>query len=208
MKKYLILLLAAAMSFGTVSAQSAKEIKKNSKKVAKQKQKEGWEAVNNTLTLDLLYNKYNTTLLEDEENRIAIIGNAMGTSNVKVGKMNAVNAGITEYTTRVAANVTGKLKTIVSSDATSGVDVQEIDKFCAAFESKVKQKLNGLVKTTFTIRKKDANNYRYEVYMWIDRTAAAREAAIIAKETMDAYKMQSLSDQVEDFIGDALSDTE
>ena len=44
--------------------------------------------------------------------------------------------------------------------------------------------------------------------MWIDRTAAAREAAIIAKETMDAYKMQSLSDQVEDFIGDALSDTE
>ena len=208
MKKYLILLLAAAMSFGTVSAQSAKEIKKNSKKVAKQKQKEGWEAVNNTLTLDLLYNKDNTTLLEDEENRIAIIGNAMGTNNVKVGKMNAVNAGITEYTTRVAANVTGKLKTIVSSDATSGVDVQEIDKFGAAFESKVKQKLNGLVKTTFTIRKKDANNYRYEVYMWIDRTAAAREAAIIAKETMDAYKMQSLSDQVEDFIGDALSDTE
>ena len=208
MKKYLVLLLAAVMGFGTLSAQSAKENKKNSKKVAKQKQKEGWEAVNNTLTLDLLYNKYNTTLLEDEENRIAIIGNAMGTNNVKVGKMNAVNAGITEYTTRVAANVTGKLKTIVSSDATSGVDVQEIDKFGAAFESKVKQKLNGLVKTTFTIRKKDANNYRYEVYMWIDRTAAAREAAIIAKETMDAYKMQSLSDQVEDFIGDALSDTE
>ena len=108
----------------------------------------------------------------------------------------------------MASNVTGKLKTIVSSDATSGVDVQEIDKFGAAFESKVKQKLNGLVKTTFTIRKKDANNYRYEVYMWIDRTAAAREAAVIAKETMDAYKMQSLSDQVEDFIGDALSDTE
>ena len=95
MKKYLVLLLAAVMGFGTLSAQSAKEIKKNSKKVAKQKQKEGWEAVNNTLTLDLLYNKYNTTLLEDEENRIAIIGNAMGTNNVKVGKMNAVNAGIT-----------------------------------------------------------------------------------------------------------------
>lgn len=87
---------------------------------------------------------YRTYLEEDPENRIELVGIAIG-KNVKIGRENAIMNGITSYASRAKAQVVGKMKGLMSSEASSTPE-EEIDKFGAAYESGVNTKIAGLVK--------------------------------------------------------------
>lgn len=203
MKKFIVMLIAAFISFGVTTTASAqtKALLKDVKKTVKQKKKEKWEMLTATSTMDYAFAKYRTYMEEDEDNRIALDGIAIG-KNPKIGRDNAVNNAITNYAIRVAANVKGKVKSIASSDASAQ---EEIDKFGQAFESSVNTKIAGLVKQHFVLRRPMANGqYEYNAFLSIDRKAIAEAAKLAAKEALDAFKLQSLSDQVADFIGDAV----
>ncbi|MBQ0057031.1 MAG: hypothetical protein KBT20_05170 [Bacteroidales bacterium] len=212
MKKILVIMLTALFCMGaapvittTANAQTVKQLKKDAKKQVKKYNKEGWTPINSTMSLDMLVAKYNTFLLADEETHIGVIGNSVQASD-KIGKNAAAMDARAQYCARVSAEIVGKIKSL-----DSGSNGEEIDKFGEAFEQKINQKLAGVIKDSFVLKRKSPDKkgmYEYQYFGTIDLTAVNKQAAAIAKETMDAYKLQSLSDQVADFIGDAMNNAE
>ncbi len=198
--------LVFAIVFGgvaTVNAQS-KELKKDVKKRVKQLKKEGWTLSGSTQTLDYALLKYRTYLEEDTENRVEIVGIALG-KNPKVGRDNAVISGISNYAARAKAQVVGKLKSLASSNA-SDEDVQEIDRFGAAYETGVNAKLSGLVKQHFVlVRTLDNGSKEFNVFMSLDEKKAKEAREKAALEAKQKAELKDLSSQVEEFIGEPVS---
>lgn len=201
--------LICAILFGcaaTAGAQS-KALKKDVKKRVKELTKEGWKPLASSSTLEYAFTNYRTYLEEDPENRIELVGIAVG-KNVKIGRENAIMNGITSYASKAKAQVIGKMKSLMSSEGTSVSD-DEMDKFGAAYEVGVNTKISGLVKQHLVLVKESKDGAKeFNVFMSIDEVKAkkAREAALI--EASKAAKMKLLSEQVEEFIGEPVEATE
>lgn len=190
--------LVCAILFGcaaTAGAQS-KALKKDVKKRVKELTKEGWKPLASSSTLEYAFSKYRTYLEEDPENRIELVGIAIGKN------VNAIMNGITSYASRAKAQVVGKMKGLMSSEASSTPE-EEIDKFGAAYESGVNTKIAGLVKQHLVLVKENKDGSKeFNVYMSIDEAKAkkAREEAALAAKKQAALGV--LSQQVEEFIGE------
>lgn len=201
------MLLVCAILFGcvaTVDAQS-KALKKDVKKRVKELKKEGWKPLASSSTLEYAFSKYRTYLEEDPENRIEMVGIAIG-KNVKIGRENAIMNGITSYASRAKAQVVGKMKSLLSSSATDAPE-EEIDKFGAAYQAAVNTKIAGLVKQHLVLVKENKDGSKeFNVYMSIDEAQAkkAREAA--ALEAKKNAALGDLSQKVEEFIGEPVEE--
>lgn len=203
MKKNLTyFLLVFAVLFGAVSTMDAqsKALQKDVKKRAKQLQKDGWTMLASTTTLEYALLKYRTYIEEDPENRIELTGIAEG-HNPKIGRENAIMNAITSYAGRANSQVTGKMRSLMSSDASSSSE-EEIDKFGAAYQQAVGAKISGLVKQHFVLVQEKDGKKTFNVFLSLDETLArkAREAA--ALEAAKQAALGNLSQQVEEFIGD------
>lgn len=197
------LMLVLAVLFGGVASVSAqsKALEKDVKKRVKELKKEGWKLQASTTTLDYAMLKYRMYLEEDEENRIPLTGIAEG-KNLKIGRENAIMNGITSYAGRAKAQVVGKMKSLMSSDAAAASE-EEIDKFGAAYEAGVNTKISGLVKQHFVlIREMDNGKKEFNVFMSIDETQAKKAREEAALEAKKKTALGDLSEQVEDFIGE------
>lgn len=202
-RKFMYLMLVLAVLFGGVASVSAqsKALEKDVKKRVKELKKEGWKLQASTTTLDYAMLKYRTYLEEDEENRIPLTGIAEG-KNLKIGRENAIMNGITSYAGRAKAQVVGKMKSLMSSDA-AAVSEEEIDKFGAAYEAGVNTKISGLVKQHFVlIRDMDNGKKEFNVFMSIDETQAKKAREEAALEAKKKTALGDLSGQVKDFIGE------
>ena len=199
--------LVCAILFGCVATAGAqsKALKKDVKKRVKELKKEGWKPLSSSSTLEYAFSKYRTYLEEDSENRIELVGIAIG-KNVKIGRENAIMNGITSYASRAKAQVVGKMKTLLSSSATDAPE-EEIDKFGAAYQSAVNTKIAGLVKQHLVLVKDNKDGSKeLNVYMSIDEAQAkkAREAA--ALEAKKNAALGDLSQKVEEFIGEPVEE--
>lgn len=202
-RKFMYLMLVLAVLFGGVASVSAqsKALEKDVKKRVKELKKEGWKLQASTTTLDYAMLKYRMYLEEDEENRIPLTGIAEG-KNLKIGRENAIMNGITSYAGRAKAQVVGKMKSLMSSDAAAASE-EEIDKFGAAYEAGVNTKISGLVKQHFVlIREMDNGKKEFNVFMSIDETQAKKAREEAALEAKKKTALGDLSEQVEDFIGE------
>lgn len=132
-----------------LSKAQTKAIEKDAKKRCKELKKAGWEPLASTSTMEYSMLKYRTYLEQDDENRIAITGIATGKNN-KIGRENAIHSGVASYAQRAKAQIVGKVKSVISSDA-NNTSQEEIDKFGAAYESGVNAKIGGLVKEHFAL---------------------------------------------------------
>lgn len=201
-KSFMYLMLVFAVLFGAVASVSAqsKALEKDVKKRAKELKKEGWKMQASTSTLDYALLKYRMYMEEDEENRIALTGIATG-KNVKVGRENAIMNAITSYAGRAKAQVVGKMKSIISSDAS--LTGEEIDKFGAAYESAVNAKIGGLVKQHFVLVKDNGDGTKeFNVFLSLDESAAKKAREEAAQEAKRQAALSDLSEQVEEFIGE------
>lgn len=201
-------LLAIALIFcgSSVAFAQSKLLKKDIKKTCKEWKKAGWSLLATASTMEYALTKYRTYVEADEENHIVLTGIAVG-KNPKIGRENAMMNGITSYASRAKAQVVGKMKSIMSSDA-EGMSEEEIDKFGAAYEMGVNTKIAGLIKQHFVLVREKGGSKEFQVYMTIDETAAkkAREAA--AKEAKKKAALNDLSTQVEEFIGEPVEPEE
>ena len=176
-------------------------MEKDVKKRVKELKKEGWKLQASATTLDYAMLKYRMYLEEDEENRIPLTGIAEG-KNLKIGRENAIMNGITSYAGRAKAQVVGKMKSLMSSDAAAASE-EEIDKFGAAYEAGVNTKISGLVKQHFVlIRDMDNGKKEFNVFMSIDETQAKKAREEAALEAKKKTALGDLSEQVKDFIGE------
>lgn len=184
-----------------LTKQQTKAIEKDAKKRCKQLQKAGWEPLASTSTMEYSMLKYRTYIESDEDNRIPITGIALGRSN-KIGRENAIHSGVASYAGRAKAQVTGKMKSILSSDA-HNTSQEEIDKFGAAYESGVNAKLSGLVKEHFTlVRTNKDGSKEFNVFMSIDERKARQAREEAAREAKEKSQLGTLSEMVEEFIGE------
>lgn len=207
MKKFFMYsLLLLTMVFGasaTVMAQS-KALQKDVKKRVKELKKEGWTMLGSTTTMDYAVLKYRTYIEGDEDNRIELIGIAVG-ANPKIGRENAVMTGIANYAARAKAQVVGKVKSLMSSDA-SKVSDEEIDKFGAAYESGVNTKIAGLVKQHFVLVRDKDGKKEFNAFMSIDESAAKKAREEAAKEARRKAAVEDLSEEVDKFIGEPVEE--
>lgn len=202
-KSFMYFMLIFAVLFGGVATAGAqsKALKKNVKKRVKELNKEGWKPLASSSTLEYAFTKYRTYLEEDPENRIELVGIAIG-KNVKIGRENAIMNGITSYASRAKAQVIGKMKSLMSSSA-SDASEEEIDKFGAAYESGVNTKIAGLVKQHLVLVKETGDgNKEFNVYMSIDEAKAKKAREDAAREARKKAALGELSQQVEEFIGE------
>lgn len=216
MKKIITLITTAILLFvgniNTVTAQELtkqqeKAIQKDVKKRAKELKKAGWEPLASTQTLDYALLKYRIYIESDEENRIAITGIAIGRNN-KIGRENAIHSGITSYAGRAKAQVVGKMKSVVSSDA-NNCSQEEIDRFGAAYESGVNARIGALVKEHFAlVRTAKDGSKEYNVFMSIDETAARKARQEAARKAQEQTSLGDLSKMVEEFIGEPVASEE
>ena len=202
-RRFMYLMLVLAVLFGGVASVSAqsKALEKDVKKRVKELKKEGWKLQASATTLDYAMLKYRMYLEEDEENRIPLTGIAEG-KNLKIGRENAIMNGITSYAGHAKAQVVGKMKSLMSSDAAAASE-EEIDKFGAAYEAGVNTKISGLVKQHFVlIRDMDNGKKEFNVFMSIDETQAKKAREEAALEAKKKTALGDLSEQVKDFIGE------
>lgn len=205
-KNFMYLMLVFAILFGGVTMVSAqsKALLKDVKKTAKEKKKAGWTLLASASTMDYALTKYRTYMEEDEDNRIPLTGIAIG-KNIKIGRENATMNGITHYAGRAKAQVIGKMKSILSSDASSASEM-EMDKFAAAYEAGVNTKIGGLVKQHFVLVRDGSNgNKEFEVYMSIDEKQAKKAREEAALEAKKKAALGELSEQVTEFIGEPVA---
>lgn len=182
-----------------------KAIEKDSKNRAKELKKEGWRPLASTSTLEFQLVKYRTYLAQDEDNRISIVGISLGSNN-KLGRDNAMSAGIANYAVRAKAQVIGKLKSVMSSDF-NNVTKDEIDRFGAAYEAAVNVRISSLVKEHFVLIRDDKSGVNeYNVFMSLDETEAkqAREQAL--REARQQTELGDLTKVVEDFISEEVAE--
>ena len=143
--------LVCAILFGcaaTAGAQS-KALKKDVKKRVKELTKEGWKPLASSSTLEYAFSKYRTYLEEDPENRIELVGIAIG-KNVKIGRENAIMNGITSYASRAKAQVVGKMKGLMSSEASSTPE-EEIDKLNETLQEENIDPVNNVKQVTISL---------------------------------------------------------
>lgn len=191
----------SAVAQTTLSKQEIKAIEKDVKKRAKELKKQGWEPLASLTTMETSMQKYLKYLAEDEENRIPLVGIAVGQNN-KIGRENAVHTGITNYASRAGAQVTGKLKSVMSAENGTGV-AEEIDRFGAAYEAGVNGRISGLVKEHFVlVRVTPDGKKEYNAFMSIDETAARKAREEAAREAAQKSSLENLSEMVSDFIGE------
>lgn len=201
-KNFMYLMLVFAVLFGAVASVGAqsKALQKDVKKRVKELKKEGWKLQASASTLDYALLKYRMYLEEDEENRQAVTGIAIG-KNVKIGREAAIMNGITSYAGRAKAQVVGKMKSLLSSDVDA--TAEEIDKFGAAYESGVNAKISGLVKQHFVlVRDIENGNKEFNVFMSLDEAKAKKAREEAALEAKKQAALGDLSQKVEEFIGE------
>lgn len=208
-KSFAFFALVCAILFGCVAnvdAQS-KALKKDVKKRVKELKKEGWKPLASSSTLEYAFTNFRTYLEEDPENRIELVGIAIG-KNVKIGRENAILNGITSYASRAKAQVIGKMKSLMSSSA-SDTPEEEIDKFGAAYEAGVNTKISGLVKQHLVLVKDNKDGSKeFNVYMSIDELKAKKAREEAALEAKKQAALGTLSQQVEEFIGEPVDPSE
>lgn len=195
-------LLAIALVFcGTsVAFAQSKALAKDVKKTCKEWKKAGWSLYATASTMEYALTKYRTYVEADPDNHLVITGLAVG-KNPKIGRDNAMMNGITSYASRAKAQVVGKMKSIMSADA-SEQSGMEIDKFGAAYESGVNTKISGLVKVHFMLVREKGGVKEFQVYMTLDETAAKKAREDAAREAKKKAALDDLSEQVEEFIGE------
>ena len=191
----------AAPDAEPLSKSQTKAIEKDAKKRCKELKKAGWEPLASTTTLEYAMIKYRTYIESDEDNRVPITGIAIGRSN-KIGRENAIHSGVASYAQRAKAQVVGKVKSVMSSDS-HNVSQEEIDKFGAAYEAGVNTKMSGLVKEHFAlVRTAKDGSKEFNVFMSIDEAKARKAREDAAREAKEKSHLGTLSEMVDEFIGE------
>ena len=191
----------AAPEAEPLSKSQTKAIEKDAKKRCKELKKAGWEPLASTTTLEYAMIKYRTYIESDEDNRVPITGIAIGRSN-KIGRENAIHSGVASYAQRAKAQIIGKVKSVMSSDS-HNVSQEEIDKFGAAYEAGVNTKMSGLVKEHFAlVRTAKDGSKEFNVFMSIDEAKARKAREEAAREAKEKSHLGTLSEMVDEFIGE------
>lgn len=192
----------AVIGVNQVTFAQSKALQKDAKKESKKWEKEGWTMLTGSGTMEYANLKFRT-LCEENDEVVPLYGLAEG-SNVKIGTQNATFSALTDYASKASSQVVGKMKGLGMANNSEG-EIDETDKFGAAYEVAVKKKIQGLVKTHFVLVKSDNGRKMFRAYLSINESEARKAREKAAEEARVSVNMKSLSDDVKDFIGESVT---
>lgn len=213
MKKILFVLLAAFVcSTVSVDMQAATKTQKMMQKVCKRKTKEyskaGWQVFGSSLPLDVALAKHYEKM--EEEGAYELVSTASSTMK-NIGDAKLLQNAMELYSSELATSLKGRTVTTHGSDMNE-TEMQELDQFMQAFESKVQGEIKGEIKASFKIYRqvKDAKGnprYEFEGYFIVnaDKAHQARIAAMKAMQE-EAKARMNMSSKAADWINEAFAE--
>ena len=215
MKKLFVLIIAMCISFSfsanaqAYAKQKAKLEKKEFKARVKKYQKDGWELMGSSHTLEMAVVTHYEALAKEGVKEIT--GYATS-SNKNIGKEKLMLSACATYAEMIGANVKGRVISDIGS-VLSTEELSEFENFYAAFENQVKAEIRGEMRPSYTVyRAINVNGkpaYEFEELFIIDEAAASRARIRAfqnaAKESEIARKY---AEQVSKFIEEATIEEE
>lgn len=165
-KKIISVVIASAIAFSSLCAQSKREIRaiqKEAKTMTKQLEKEGFRSVDFSELLPLVENY----LFGARFGHTQIIGVANECRSMNIAKVTAFTNALNEHVSMISAEVTGR---IISNS--SSIDGKEREDIISAFQNQVQSEVKGEVRTIFTVVRERKKRYDVRVYCLVDYEAA------------------------------------
>ncbi|MDE6772177.1 MAG: hypothetical protein K2J49_06210 [Muribaculaceae bacterium] len=209
MKKIFTLLLTLCFLAPVYAQNYDKAIEKAQKKEVKQKMKDykkaGYEIMGSR-TMEVALNKHYGKLNELGDNGLVFDGISRRTKSKNIGEQMAINNATIKYAQKAGSTVKGR---VVSDGFANGVDAEgEFDKFYAAYERLVEQKVKNALNPSYSICKTNADGtYEIQAFFIVDESIArvARNAALEAA-LKDTNLAQKYAEKVRAFANDKVSD--
>lgn len=187
------------MSVGVANAQTPKQIKKVVKTNAKQFAKEGW-TLDGTGTFNYVLTNHYTEL--GTEGTFELVGNAADKKSINLAKTIARNNVINEYVEYARSMVRARINT----DLKDMNEVQQ-ENFVAGYERIVVKELEGAIKPSFHMYKKNANGM-YDLrgfYLVNEERAASINKKALQQAADEMGVARKYADEVSDFVNDGMN---
>lgn len=189
------MLASTNIAYAQISKASKKIVKAN----AKQFEKEGW-SLDGTGTFNSVLTAHYAKL--DSGEAIELTGNANAKKSINLAKTNARNNAINEYAEYARSMVRARINTDLVD-----LNDEQRENFVAGYERLVIKELNGELKPSFYIYKRNSDGtYEMRAFFIVDENAAAaanKKALEAAAEEMGIAR--KYADEVSDFVNDGFN---
>lgn len=189
------MLASTNIAYAQISKASKKIVKAN----AKQFEKEGW-SLDGTGTFNSVLTAHYAKL--DSGEAIELTGNANAKKSINLAKTNARNNAINEYAEYARSMVRARINTDLVD-----LNDEQRENFVAGYERLVIKELNGELKPSFYIYKRNSDGtYEMRAFFIVDENAAAaanKKALEAAAEEMGIAR--KYADEVSEFVNDGFN---
>lgn len=196
---FLLIIGCMLASTNIAYAQISKASKKIVKANAKQFEKEGW-SLDGTGTFNSVLTAHYAKL--DSGEAIELTGNANAKKSINLAKTNARNNAINEYAEYARSMVRARINTDLVD-----LNDEQRENFVAGYERLVIKELNGELKPSFYIYKRNSDGtYEMRAFFIVDENAAAaanKKALEAAAEEMGIAR--KYADEVSEFVNDGFN---
>lgn len=186
-----------------------KALQKAQKKEMKQKmkdyKKDGYEIMGSR-TLEVALLKHYSKLNELGDDGAVFEGYAENVKSKNTAEQMAINNATIKYAQKAGSSVKGRVVSDIFADGTG--DDSEFEKFYAAYERLVEQKVKNVLTPSYSvIRKRADGTYEIQAFFIVDETKArtARKAALENAIT-ESQLSQKYADSVRDFVNDRVEE--
>lgn len=213
MKKFFTVLMALMM-LAPVYADNLqksldKSLQKAQKKEMKQKMKEykkgGYEILGSR-TMEVALLKHYGKLAELGDAGSVFEGYAANTKSKNTAEQMAMNNAVIKYAQMAGSSVKGRVVSDIFADGTG--DDSEFEKFYAAYERLVEQKVKNVLTPSYSVIRKNADDtYEIQSFFIVDESQArkARQAALENALT-ESQLAQKYADSVRGFINEPVGE--
>lgn len=203
------LLMLAPVYADNLQKSIDKALEKAQKKEMKQKMKEykkgGYEILGSR-TMEVALLKHYSKLAELGDEGLVFDGFAANTKSKNTAEQMAINNATIKYAQKAGSTVKGRVVSDIFADGTG--DDTEFEKFYAAYERLVEQKVKNVLTPSYSVIRKNADGtYEIQSFFIVDenKARAARQAALENALT-ESQLAQKYADSVRNFINDRVEE--
>lgn len=191
------LCLIAPASYAELSKKELKQVQSESKKRAKQLEKDGY-AIMGTTTLETALIKHNTLVAEGATPQMGY-----GRSKSKnTGRQMCLSSAMNEYVSREMSQIKGRTVNDAFGNEVDTANDEEFARFYSAFERLSQGEIQGELQESFTVIKTlPDGSYDFQMYLTVDedRASKARMRAM-RNAAVESGLSEGYAKQLSDFI--------
>lgn len=209
MKKIMTLLMALCFMVPAIAQNYDKAIMKAQQKEVKAKMKEyqknGYQIMGSR-TMEVALNKHYAKLNELGDNGIVFDGTSTRTKSKNLGEQMALNNATLKYAQKAGSTVKGRVVSDMFGDGTEGDG--EFEKFYAAYERLVEQKVkNALIPSYSIIKSNSDGTYEIQSFFIVNESQAAKARQSALENALAETELGAkYGDRIREFVNDKVEE--